>query len=250
MKPDDTTTEPRMSRFGVALKYIGALCVAAAWTVALQLLREQTVITWRDGPQMIGYALTATTSGVVVLALHCAGLAWVLLAMASGQLKRNAGGRQFIVLTVAYLFAWCVISVPYGVWMRHFLDRIEARHWPQVLIYAASSGDVATVKTMLDHGVEVNRVGDNGTALHAAAAMGDVVVMDVLIGAGADVNAVNAYGDSPLVVVDQAPRQKAEAIALLERHGAHRIVGTDEQRSAALKAELLRQRQARATLQE
>lgn len=170
--------------------------------------------------------------------------------MASGQLKRNAGGRQIIALTVAYLLAWCVISVPYGVWMRHFLDRIEVRHWPQVLIYAASSGDLATVKTLLEHGVAVNRAGDNGTALHAAAGLGEVAVMEALIGAGADVNAVNAYGDSPLVVVDQAPRQKAEAAALLERHGARRIVGSDDQRSAALKAELMRRRAARAALQQ
>lgn len=75
MKPDDAVAQPRTSRFGTALKYMGALCVAAAWTVALQLLREQTVITWREGPQIIGYALTATTSGIVVLALHFAGLA-------------------------------------------------------------------------------------------------------------------------------------------------------------------------------
>ena len=66
------------------------------------------------------------------------------------------------------------------------------------LIAAVKSGDLQTVRALLDQGVDVNaREGDGATALHWAVERDAADVADVLLGAGADVTAANDYGVTP-----------------------------------------------------
>jgi ankyrin repeat protein len=70
-----------------------------------------------------------------------------------------------------------------------------------LLIEAAKSRDLATVRALLRQGVSANsRYADGASALHWAAYWGDVETADLLIGAGADVNATDDLGVMPLLL--------------------------------------------------
>lgn len=72
---------------------------------------------------------------------------------------------------------------------------------------AARQGDIEAVQALLQHGLDVNGRGRDGTpALHWAVRVDDQELVDLLLDSGADVNAANRYGQAPLHV------------AVLERH--------------------------------
>jgi ankyrin repeat protein len=87
------------------------------------------------------------------------------------------------------------------------------------LFDAAAHGDFATVKKLLDGGVDVDERGRNEeTALIAAALAGDVAIAEILIAHGADVMARNKGGLTPLHAA--AYSGSAEVAHLLLDHGA------------------------------
>jgi serine/threonine-protein phosphatase 6 regulatory ankyrin repeat subunit A/serine/threonine-protein phosphatase 6 regulatory ankyrin repeat subunit B len=60
---------------------------------------------------------------------------------------------------------------------------------------------IDTVKLLVEHGVDVNAVGQYGwTALHAAAYQGLTEVIDYLVSKGADVNQMDVFGQTPLSI--------------------------------------------------
>jgi ankyrin repeat protein len=71
---------------------------------------------------------------------------------------------------------------------------------------AAMRGDVASVRSLLAQGADVNAAhGDGMTALHWAAAQGDVEMASVLVYAGANLEAVTRIGDyTPLHLASRA----------------------------------------------
>ena len=69
------------------------------------------------------------------------------------------------------------------------------------LIEAVKTGDLATVRTMLGQGTDVNGAEVDGTtALHWATHRNDLPTADILIGAGADADAATRYGVTPLAL--------------------------------------------------
>ncbi len=67
------------------------------------------------------------------------------------------------------------------------------------LHYAATDGELDTVRRLIAEGADVNAKEDAGwTPLHFAADQGDLDIVETLIAAGADVNAVNDGGEGPL----------------------------------------------------
>ena len=76
--------------------------------------------------------------------------------------------------------------------------RAEAAERPP-LIDAASQGDLARLRALLDEGTDVGSATTDGTtALHWAAHRDDAAAARLLIEAGADVSATNRYGVAPL----------------------------------------------------
>ncbi|KAJ4319579.1 hypothetical protein N0V84_006309 [Fusarium piperis] len=64
---------------------------------------------------------------------------------------------------------------------------------------AAASGDLATVRLLLEYGEDPNRRGRDGwSAIHWAAEEGHLEIVRLLLNAGANPNAVSSYGTSPL----------------------------------------------------
>ncbi len=84
---------------------------------------------------------------------------------------------------------------------------------------AAEQRDEASLRTLLQSGVDVNAAQVDGTtALHWAAFYDDPRMVGLLVRAGADVNAVNRYGLSPLV--QACTNGDAEVVKLLLEAGA------------------------------
>jgi ankyrin repeat protein len=96
----------------------------------------------------------------------------------------------------------------------------KASNETQDMLDAAESGDLDTVKKMLNAGAPVNGLGDDrSTALHFAAQEGHVDVAKLLIEKGADINAKDDIDQTP---VDRARFWKQEKIiALLESSSIH-----------------------------
>jgi hypothetical protein len=93
--------------------------------------------------------------------------------------------------------------------------------WDEKLFLAASNGDLATAKTALKKGAEINsRHIDDNTPLHAAAVESQMDMVKWLIQNGADVNAKNKYGYTPLMVV-AFESGSAEIATVLLDNGAH-----------------------------
>jgi len=84
-----------------------------------------------------------------------------------------------------------------------FLKKNGAKHgrtnFGQDLLNAASSGDLATIKTLVESGISVDSVDyDKRTPLHVAVAARDVAIVEYLLSKGANPNAVDRFGGTPI----------------------------------------------------
>ncbi len=87
-------------------------------------------------------------------------------------------------------------EVKMGVYILYSRDKYKMG----LLRKAARAGDVATVKTLLAEGIDVNqKTGKGGTALMQAAKKGRTDIAKLLIAKGAEVNAKNKYGSTALM---------------------------------------------------
>lgn len=222
------------------LAWAGLLCVLPTALLATRLVWEQTVLSVRDGPQMVGFSLAHSVFAVLLLA-PLVGALWAIVALVS--LIRTRSWRQplRLGLLATYVASVLLMLAPYGYWQR-ILATLHAHgpHAGEYVSYAAATGDLATVKAFLAEGVpvDVRNEHDGATPLHGAAVEGQIAVIEYLISRGANVNALNAYGDSP--VQDAISMNHPEAVAVLEGHGGKDIRGSDERRQRAIKEEVAR----------
>ena len=98
------------------------------------------------------------------------------------------------------------------------------------LMLAAYKGDMALVKTLLERGASVNRVG-GWTPLHYAATNGHIEIMKLFLKKGARVNVLTASGVTPLYMAARRPSR--EAVMLLLKAGAFRDLCNDQGMSPA-----------------
>lgn len=106
----------------------------------------------------------------------------------------------------------------------YFITRGTALHG------AALNGHIEIVKTLIDHGADVNVIeGQRQTPLHCAARKGKVNVVKFLVEKGANVNAQERDGLTPL---DYAAKNgEEETVSVLLSHGAKRDVRNGDVRT-------------------
>lgn len=86
---------------------------------------------------------------------------------------------------------------------------------------AARLGDAATVRELLDAGMDVNASDeDNATALHWAAAWGKEDVALLLLGAGADPSRTDHEGNTPLHLASKKGYTSPKLVNHLLQHSA------------------------------
>jgi len=79
--------------------------------------------------------------------------------------------------------------------------RMRSQTGDMALHYAAMSGDLLTLKILIDESAPIDEAGDLGnTPLHLAAAYGHSSAVALLVASGAPLQARNAYGNMPLAL--------------------------------------------------
>lgn len=202
---------------------VGVIAAPGAVWLAARLVYEQTLLTWRRGPQMVGFSLAH--SGLVFPLLLSAALLslWclVLLGRSLWALWRGKSvARLRWAILAASMFVLLVPWVPYGTWQRLSASRLASGpHAAAFFTYAAAMGNLGLLDKFLRSGLDVNARNDDGsTALYGAAVEGQVEVIEYLLAHGADVNLKNKNGRSPM----QAAREmkRGDVIRILAAHGA------------------------------
>ncbi|XP_024913876.1 ankyrin repeat and sterile alpha motif domain-containing protein 1B [Cynoglossus semilaevis] len=80
---------------------------------------------------------------------------------------------------------------------------------------AARNGHHSTVQTLLEAGMDVNCVTENGSALHEAALFGKMDVVRLLLESGIDTNLTDCKGRTALEILREHPAPKSQQITAL-----------------------------------
>jgi hypothetical protein len=205
--------------------------------LAARLIWEQTVWTWKLGPQMVGFSLVHGPEAVLLLApVLLAG--WVFLAIVLFILdlvKKRGIHRPTRVLFGLALLLFGLLALPSRFWQRLFIRQMAAsQRAGDLLAYAAYADDFGTIQAMLSHGVSINATdhAQRRTVLHAAAFAGDLRTLKFLVSNGANVNALDRSGDSPAELAASQGHQ--ECALFLQAHGGVRIKGDEAQHEKAI----------------
>ena len=162
--------------------------------LALRLMYEQTVMTWQDGEQMVGFSLAHAyfflfLPMLLSVFLGCIGV----LAVLSISLARWLRGLPTPKWNWLAAFALCIciglMSVPYEVWMDTTIRLLgSGRHGESLLMTAAADGKLPLAKVLVEHGVSANTTAGGSTALDVACESRSVGVARLLLANGADIN--------------------------------------------------------------
>lgn len=101
---------------------------------------------------------------------------------------------------------------------------------PPPLISATLAGDVESVRSLLQTGIDPNGIYHTNTALTYAARDGFTEIARVLIDSGAEVNWIDGEGVTPLILA--AFKGHADLVRLLLDHGANTTVRDQWDRTA------------------
>jgi len=183
--------------------------LAAPGTIffAGRLLLEETLLTWRRGPQLVGFALGHGSFLVVAIAYGSLALAhvWLLLSLpllATKIWRSVRVTRRDWIRLGTLAAATTVFYVPYTLWiLLMVLSWGPGPHGPDFLVWGATSGDERLVGALLARGIDLNTRDSGGrTVLHGACAMRQNHMVDWLVRRGADVNArERVLGETPLM---------------------------------------------------
>ena len=198
----------------MGMPFIAVICAIAGW-----LVWEETVLTWEYGPQTPGFFVMHSDLKLLLVSGILGGVIWLAIVLFVAVRNRSFGGKLGVGLLLFYVLAWGLIAMPYELWQRMFIDKFSPSVAVDVFTYAASTGELATVKTFLERGIDVNVQGRYGTALHGAAVGCQDAIIELLIAHGADVNARDASGGSPLDNAIENKERCTETQTLLLKHG-------------------------------
>ena len=234
----------RKSKIGFQqfLLIAGVPAVLFAAALAGRILWEETYLTSRQGPQMIGFSLAHGSFAILLLAPFFLML-WLVMATPALVVfwrKRSLSG-WFSLLFVASAVTLGLVALPPAFWQWAFIGKFaQSPHAVDLMTYAAAEGDAHTVARYLSHGVPLEGRNYEGlTAAFTAAASGNTLVIELLARKGANLSAVNLYGDSPLEAATK--NNHTEVVAFLKAHGAIEVEGSPEQREAASEQVVRRQ---------
>jgi hypothetical protein len=226
---------PVPKTFSLLMIVIGVFLTLGTAALAGRLIWEMTSLTWQEGPQIVGFSLMHIIGPLPILFPFALSV-WLCISLIKiivWKLKRRPIRKQSWSVFGFAIAVIALLSLPQSFWDVLFINRLaRSPHAPELLVYAAGTGEALTVRGLLKRGIPINANDREGsTALHFAARAGESKLVSYLIGKGADVNAVNLWGDSPLEgAVDN---HKTETVQILSEHGAKAIKGDKEQRQRA-----------------
>uniref|UniRef100_A0A3B4Z765 Ankyrin repeat and sterile alpha motif domain containing 1B n=1 Tax=Stegastes partitus TaxID=144197 RepID=A0A3B4Z765_9TELE len=150
-------------------------------------------------------------------ALHCAAqyghseVVSVLLQELTDPTMRNS--RQETPLDLAALYGRLQVVRMLVSAHPNLMTSHTRLHTP--LHLAARNGHHSTVQTLLEAGMDVNCVTENGSALHEAALFGKMDVVRLLLDSGIDTNLRDIQGRTALEILREHPAPKSQQITAL-----------------------------------
>jgi hypothetical protein len=232
------------TQFGSSWRFhlLGLIAALSGAALAVRIVWEETALTWRDGPQMVGFTLAHSYATLLVDAvlLLVAWIATILIRAAITLRRRRRFTRWDAVHCVVAVIVLAALNIPYGWWQTLFAERLaRGTYAGEFLTFAAATGDLRTVKALVVHGTPLTAQSLDGQNGMGAAAVGNQVpVLEYFLHGGLEVNTLNASGDSPL---DQAlGNHSTSAAEYLRSHGAVSIHGSEAQHDSVVNATVTR----------
>ena len=223
------------AEFPIAWKFAGYACLGFQAILTARIVYEETFLTWRHGPQMVGFTMVHAFPFVLLagmLGQVGACIWWILSIIRLARRSNRVTGTDWIPL---FFVPVCVVllATPYAFWERLVIQIAgPGTHGPEFMAEAAAEGRLALVKYLVAHGVSANsNLSDSPTPLSAAAGGGHTDIALYLISVGADVSHRNMLGDTPLH--DAAEMGHLDTVKALVAHGADACALNSEGRSAA-----------------
>jgi hypothetical protein len=175
---------------------------AAVWSA--RIVYESTLLSWREGPQMIGFSWGHTIGIPFIfcwLWSHVI-LAWFVVRILFGRAKAEAGRMRPVLGAGAFLLVVAPVWIPSGWYLRWtFAVFGPGVNVEDHLKMAAAYGDLDLVKYLVPRYVTVNGDGILGTSvLDGASVDGRTPVVYYLLAQGADPNrSCGSTGTTPLI---------------------------------------------------
>lgn len=198
---------------------------------------EETVLTWRDGGQMVGFAMAHGAFPLVFLAgligLPCA-LLWIAVSLILLIRKKfRIPVIDWVPIALLSILA-ALLFTPYETW-EELAVRIAGPglHGSNFLVQAAAQDKLRFVKLLLNKGYDINYEDPGGTTpLSGAANGGHEEMVAFLISRGADVNRRDGLtGETALL--SAAEMGQLGTVKLLLKNGANPCSTDNDGRTAA-----------------
>ena len=153
-----------------------------------------------------------------ILGILAAIIWWIISLLMLARKSRRATRAAQVPLVAVPLFA-VLLFIPYEIWTE-LMIRVNGpgSFGPTYLVESSALGDSRLVKYLIEHGVDVNSVHRDSTALSAAAVEGKTDIALYLISVGADVNHRGFHDSTPLH--NAAEMGHIDTVKALIAHGA------------------------------
>lgn len=229
--------EPHVRNFYGWVYVVGAIGVFGTFVLAIRLIWEMTWLTWKFGPQMVGFSLAHGEWALPAFLSPLLLAVWTLSCLVSivvWKIRRYRIAAPAVWILCGALFVFAMLSIPQSIWNRIFVKELsQSSKAGDLFVYAAVDGEIGVLRGMLARGVSPDAKDYEGkTALHVAAGLGQMDVLRLLLEHHADVNAMSDYGDSPLALAVNNHQEGAQK--MLAAAGARFVKGTEEQRNKAI----------------
>ena len=179
------------------------LCAVSALFTG-RIVYEETILTWTNGPQMVGFALVHGAAPLILIAglvgLPC-GLLWMLVSLIL-FFRRKFRVRVFDWLPMVFLSSLIMmLLIPYETWEELVVRTVgPGAHGGQFLVQAAAQDNQRFVKLLLHKGYDINFETGGTTPLSGASNGGHEEMVRFLLSKGADLNRKNGIsGESALM---------------------------------------------------
>ena len=189
------------SRAWTTIGYV--VCAASALFVG-RIVYEETILTWTNGPQMVGFALAHGAAPLILIAglirLLC-GLLWMLVSLI--LLFRRKFRVQVFDWLPMFLLSFLVVMllIPHETWEELLVRTVgPSAYGGKFLVQAAAQDDRRFVKLLLRKGYDINFETGGTTPLLGAANGGHEEMVKFLISKGVNLNRTNGIsGESALM---------------------------------------------------
>jgi Ankyrin repeats (3 copies) len=198
----------------------GYLLLCGAALFVGRIVYEETLLTWINGPQMVGFAMMHGGVPFILIAGLIGLLGGLLWVIASGVMLLRKKFRipltDWLPLILLPLIAM-LLFIPYETW-EELTVRIAGpgSHGREFMVEAAANGKRRFFMHLLHQGYDINyEAGGGTTALSGAAVEGNEEMVSLLISLGADVNRKNGLTrETPLMAASEMGKFGAAKVLL------------------------------------